>query len=281
MISTGIQITVSGAADPAIRSQNQGGRLSSETDVAAAPGASSPAKAVEEVAERVKDGALAAAEVLTKPRARGWIHLVSAVVAVAAGASLISVSWPLAGLKAGLATFVYTGAIVGMFTVSATYHRVNWKSTRVRTWMKRLDHSMIFVLIAGTYTPFALLAMPHDAGMLVLTIVWVGALAGVLLKMCWPSAPRWVGVPLYLLLGWVAAFYIAAIMHMAGVAAMVLLVVGGTLYSIGGILYALRWPDPWPSTFGYHEFFHACTAVAAICHYIAVWLAVFYVGHPA
>ena len=252
--------------------------MTHEANVATEPGTSGPAKAVEQVAGQVLPSAAGA---LTKPRARGWIHLVSAVVAVAAGASLISVSWPLAGLKAGLATFVYTGAVVGMFTVSAVYHRVTWKSATVRTWMKRLDHSMIFVLIAGTYTPFALLAMPHDAGMLVLTIVWGGALAGVLLKMCWPTAPRWVGVPLYLLLGWVAAFYVAVIMHIAGVAAMVLLIVGGALYSIGGILYALRWPDPWPKTFGYHEFFHACTAVAAICHYIAVWLAVFYVGHPA
>jgi hemolysin III len=141
--------------------------------------------------------------------------------------------------------------------------------------MKRLDHSMIFVLIAGTYTPFALLAMPHDAGTLMLWIVWGGALAGVLLKTCWPTAPRWVGVPLYLILGWVSAFYIAIILHNAGVAAMVLLAVGGALYSIGGIMYALHWPDPWPKTFGYHEFFHACTAVAAICHYIAVWFAVF------
>ncbi|MBV9721968.1 MAG: hemolysin III family protein [Mycobacterium sp.] len=243
--------------------------------MATAPRAAGPASAVEEVADRVVEGVQSAADALTKPRARGWIHLVSAVVAVAAGASLISVSWPLAGLKAGLATFVYTGAVVGMFTVSAIYHRVTWRSATVRTWMKRLDHSMIFVLIAGTYTPFAVLAMPPAAGMLVLSIVWGGALVGVLLKMCWPSAPRWVGVPLYLLLGWVSAFYIAVILHNAGVAAMVLLAVGGILYSIGGILYALRWPDPWPTTFGYHEFFHACTAVAAICHYIAIWFAVF------
>jgi hemolysin III len=249
-----------------------GGILTRETHVATELGTLGPVDAVEEVADQVLESP---ADVRTKPRARGWIHLVSAVVAVAAGASLISVSWPLAGLKAGLATFVYTGAVVGMFTVSAVYHRVTWKSAKARTRMKRLDHSMIFVLIAGTYTPFAVLAMPHRAGTLVLWIVWGGALAGVLLKMCWPTAPRWVGVPLYLVLGWVSAFYIAMILHNAGVAAMVLLAVGGALYSIGGILYALRWPDPWPKTFGYHEFFHACTAVAAICHYIAIWFAVF------
>jgi hemolysin III len=246
--------------------------LSRENDVATKAGPTGAINAVGEVAEHVVQ---AAAAVLTKPRARGWIHLVSAIVALVAGATLIAVSWPLAGLKAGLATFVYTGSVVGMFTVSAIYHRVTWKSASARMWMKRLDHSMIFVLIAGTYTPFALLAMPHHAGMLALSIVWGGAVAGVLLKLCWPTAPRWVGVPLYLLLGWVAAFYVAAILHAAGVAAMVLLIVGGALYSIGGILYALRWPDPWPRTFGYHEFFHACTAVAAICHYIAIWFAVF------
>ena len=211
-----------------------------------------------------------------KPRARGWIHLVSAIVAVIAGVTLIAVTWPLAGPEAGLANAIYTISVVGMFTVSASYHRITWKSVKTRMRMKRLDHAMIFVFIAGTYTPFALLAMDHAAQeRLVMTIVWGGALAGVLLKLCWPTAPRWVGVPLYLLLGWVSAFFIATIMHNAGVAAMVLLAVGGVFYSVGGILYALRWPDPWPETFGYHEFFHACTAVAAICHYIAMWFAVF------
>lgn len=211
-----------------------------------------------------------------KPRARGWIHLFSAIVAVVAGAALIAVSWPLAGLKAGLSTFVYTISVVGMFAVSATYHRITWQSVATRIRMKRLDHAMIFVFIAGTYTPFAVLAMPPRTGELVLTIVWGGALAGVLLKLCWPTAPKWVGVPLYLMLGWVAAFFIAVILHHAGVAAMVLLTVGGLLYSIGAILYAFKWPDPWPTTFGYHEFFHACTAVAAICQYIAIWFAALY-----
>ncbi len=246
-----------------------------QTDVATKADGTDAHHGVGDVAEHFVGGVKDTAQALVKPRARGWIHLVSAVVAVAAGASLISVSWPLAGFKAGMATFIYTGAVVGMFTTSAVYHRVNWTSVKARTWMKRLDHSMIFVLIAGTYTPFAMLAMPHDAGLLVLWIVWGGALAGVLLKMCWPTAPSWVGVPLYLMLGWVSAFYIAMILHNAGVTAMVLLAVGGALYSIGGIMYALHWPNPWPRTFGYHEFFHACTAAAAICHYIAIWFAVF------
>ena len=217
----------------------------------------------------------AVVQFLGKPRARGWIHVYSAVVAFFAGATLVSVSWAMQGTRAGLATLLYTLTIVAMFTVSGTYHRVTWKSETSRTWMKRLDHSMIFVFIAGSYTPFALLALRSGGGMTLFWIVWGGAAAGVLLKMFWPTAPRWVGVPLYLLLGWVAVWFIGPIMQSAGVAAVVLLIVGGALYSIGGVLYGLKWPNPWPTTFGHHEFFHACTAVAAICHYIAMWFAVF------
>jgi hemolysin III len=226
----------------------------------------------EDLPEALADGV---AQFFGRPRARGWIHLYSAIVAVIAGASLVSVSWALEGTRAGLATLLYTFTIVAMFAVSATYHRVTWTSVTARKWMKRLDHSMIFVFIAGSYTPFALLALPSNQGMVLFWIVWGGAIAGVFLKMFWPSAPAWVGVPLYLLLGWVAAFFIVPIMHGAGVAALVLLIVGGALYSVGGVLYGLKWPNPWPTTFGHHEFFHACTAVAAICHYIAMWFAVF------
>jgi hemolysin III len=247
--------------------------LSGQTSTAPESASSGTDSSADALGEHLVDGVVHA---LTKPRFRGWIHVYSAAVAVIAGAALISVSWPLVGFKAGLATFIYTAAAVTMFAVSATYHRVHWKSARARNVMKRLDHSMIFVFIAGTYTPFAMLNFPSQAGKLVLSIVWGGALAGILLKVCWPSAPRWVGVPLYLLLSWVAVWFTGTILHGAGVAAFTLLVVGGVIYSIGGLLYGLRWPDPWPRTFGYHEFFHACTAVAAICHYIAMWFAVFF-----
>jgi hemolysin III len=226
----------------------------------------------EDLPDAIVDGVV---EFLGRPRARGWIHLYSAVVAAIAGAALVSVSWAGDSTRAGLATLVYTATIVAMFSVSATYHRVLWKSPTKRKWMKRLDHSMIFVFIAGSYTPFALLALPQHKGMLLFWIVWGGAAAGVVLKMFWPSAPRWVGVPLYLILGWLAVWFAVPIMEGAGVAALVLLAVGGALYSVGGIFYALKWPNPWPRTFGHHEFFHACTAVAATCHYIAMWFAVF------
>ncbi|MGH3674595.1 MAG: PAQR family membrane homeostasis protein TrhA [Mycobacterium sp.] len=231
-----------------------------------------PGQGAEDLPEAVVDRV---AQALGKPRARGWIHIYSAVVALIAGAALVSVSWAVDSTRAGLSTLLYTATIVAMFTVSGVYHRVYWQSETKRKWMTRLDHSMIFVFIAGSYTPFAVCAMPPDTGTLVLWIVWGGAIAGVALKMLWPSAPRWVGVPLYLLLGWVAVWFAGTILHGAGVAAMVLLAVGGALYSIGGVLYAVKWPDPWPTTFGHHEFFHACTAAAAICHYIAMWFAVF------
>jgi hemolysin III len=215
------------------------------------------------------------ASVLSKPRLRGWIHLYCAYAALVAGSALVAVSWSVDSTQAGHATLVYTMAIVAMFAVSATYHRVSWGSTDARNWMRRLDHSMIFVFIAGTYTPFARLDMSPSTGRQVLAIVWGGALAGVALTLFWPDAPRWLGVALYLLLGWVAVSYTATILHNAGVAAAVLLAVGGALYSLGAVFYAQRWPDPWPATFGYHEIFHACTAVAAICHFVAVCVAVF------
>ena len=208
------------------------------------------------------------------PRARGLIHAVCAMSAIVAGAVLVPVAWLAASPKAGLATLIYTATIVGMFTVSAIYHRVRWRSARTRKWMKRADHSMIFVFIAGSYTPFALLAMPHDTAMLVLTIVYSGAAAGVALKMFWPSSPRWVGVPLYLLLGYAAIWFAPTLLAGGGVTVVGLLIAGGVLYNIGAVLYGVRWPNPWPQTFGYHEFFHAFTAAAAICHYVAIWFVV-------
>jgi hemolysin III len=215
------------------------------------------------------------ADFLDKPRARGWIHLAAAAAAIAAAAVMVPASWVVTSPKAGWATLVYAVAIVAMFSVSATYHRVHWKSPSAMTWMKRVDHSLIFILIAGSYTPFALLAMPSRIGTDVLVLVWTGAAAGVALKMLSPSAPRWVGLPLYLLLGWAGVWFAGILREGAGSVVVTLLVCGGVLYNIGAVCYGLRWPNPWPLTFGYHEFFHAFTAAAAICHYVAVWCVVF------
>jgi len=134
---------------------------------------------------------------------------------------------------------------------------------------------MIFLFIAGTYTPFMLLAMPPTSGYVVLGVVWGGAILGVGLKLFWPDAPRWVGTPIYMALGWVAVFVLPDLYHHAGTAALVLLLVGGLFYTLGAVFYATRWPDPWPHIFGHHEFFHAATVLAAITHYIAIWLALY------
>jgi hemolysin III len=214
-------------------------------------------------------------DLVVTPRARGWIHLCSAVVAFVAGMALVLVGWVATSPRAGLAALVYVLAIVAMFSISATYHRVRWGSPLAEKWMMRLDHSAIFLFIAASYTPLALLAMPPEVGAEVLTIVWTGAAAGVAFKMLWPSAPRWFGVPLFLMLGYVAIWFAQTLIVGAGVTVVALLVAGGVLYNVGAILYGARWPNPWPTTFGHHEFFHAFTTAAAVCHFVAIWLVVY------
>lgn len=213
-----------------------------------------------------------------KPRLRGWIHLWSLVGSVVTGITLVTLAASTVSARAAVATAVYSVTVSGLFGISALYHRRSWASRRAEYWINRLDHSMIFVFIAGSYTPFATLAMPPLTGTIVLAVVWGGATAGVAMKMLWPKAPRWVGVPIYLALGWVAVFVLPDLLAHAGVAALVLLIVGGAFYSIGAVMYGLRWPDPWPTTFGFHEFFHAATVLAAICHYVAVWLTMYAVS---
>ena len=210
-----------------------------------------------------------------KPRARGWIHTYSAWVAVGVGVTLVVLAAVGHGATAALACAIYAATIIGLFSVSATYHRHHWASTRARTWMRRADHSMIFVFIAGTYTPFAVLLLSGTTRVVVLSVVWAGAAGGVALKMLWPNAPRWVGVPFYLAVGWVAVFVLAPVLHAGGVAVLVLMLAGGALYTVGAVFYATRHPRGWPVTFGYHEFFHACVSLAAACHCVAIWLALY------
>jgi len=211
------------------------------------------------------------ADLLGRPRARGWIHLFSAATAIVAGAALVWMAAMEASPRAFGAILIYAATFIAMFSVSAVYHLVHWRSQSAQKWMKRADHSMIFIFIAGCYTPIALLAMPPRIGMQVLTLVYAGTGAGVTLKMLWPSAPRQVCVPLYLLLGYVAIWFLGTLLDGAGVGVVVLLVAGGVLYNVGAIFYAFGRPNPWPQTFGFHEFFHAFTAAAATCHYIAIW----------
>lgn len=209
---------------------------------------------------------------LDKPRFRGWLHTYAFFVAAAAGGVLCAVAATRPGVTPLLSTLVYSATVCGLFGVSALYHRRVW-SPRGYQVMRRLDHSMIFVLIAGTYTPFAVLLLSPPTDRVILAIIWGGALLGVAMKLIWPHAPRWLSAPLYMLLGWVAVAVLPDLLRAGGVAAFTLIVIGGLVYSAGAVLYALRRPNPWPSTFGHHEFFHACTLVAAACHYVAVYLA--------
>lgn len=210
---------------------------------------------------------------VTRPRLRGWLHAFAFPVSLAAGATLVAVVARTVGTRAAFATGVYALTVSLLFGTSALYHRVTWRP-QARAIMKRLDHSMIFMFIAGTYTPFSLLVLPHRTGSVVLGVVWGGALVGVAVKMIRPGGSRWFSVPIYLALGWVAIFVLPALLH-AGVVALVLLLAGGAMYTAGGVIYGLRRPDPIPAVFGYHEVFHLCTVVAALCHYVAVWLAVY------
>lgn len=202
-----------------------------------------------------------------KPLWRGWIHAGTFPVAVAAGIVLMSLAHgPVA--KWASAVFMLTSML--LFGISALYHRINW-SPRTKQLFRRLDHANIFLLIAGTYTPLALLALPHDKGILLLILVWSGALLGIGFRVFWIGAPRWLYVPLYVLLGWAAIMYIVDIAH-ANLASMVLVVVGGLLYTLGSVVYGMKRPNPVPGVFGFHEIFHALTTVAFLCHWTAALL---------
>lgn len=211
---------------------------------------------------------------MVKPRLRGVLHQWAAAVAVVSGLVLVAVS-PRGRVALGSA--VYGLVLVLLFANSALYHRVTW-SPRAHELMKRLDHSTIFVFMAGTYTPFCL-AVLHGARLAIfLSLVWAGALVGIVARMLFLHAPRGLTVPLYVALGWAAVFVTGDILHVAGVAALVLLYTGGLLYTLGAVAYATRRPDPVPAVFGYHEVFHAATILAAVCHYIAVMFAVLSAG---
>jgi hemolysin III len=200
------------------------------------------------------------APALTKPRLRGVSHELAFFAALGAGAVLVA----LAPAGARAAAAVYGVSLATMLGVSALYHRPTW-APGPRTWMRRLDHAAIFVLVAGTYTPFALLLGAR--GPAVLALAWGGAVLGILQSLFWVNAPRPLVVCLYVALGWAVAVFWPALQAALGVPALSALVLGGVLYSIGAVVYAARKPDPSPAVFGYHEIFHAFVIAAAVCHF--------------
>jgi hemolysin III len=204
---------------------------------------------------------------LKKPRLRGVSHQWAFYASVAIGAALV-VAAPSGQPR--LAAAIYAVSVAALFGTSALYHRITWASQAGRRWMRRLDHSMIFFLIAGTYTPFALLVLDGDLATVIMVVVWAGALAGIFMKLVWIDAPKTLVAVTYLLLGWVAVATIPDMLDKVGVTATVLVAVGGLLYTAGAIVYALRRPDPAPTVFGYHEVFHALVILAAALQYAVI-----------
>jgi hemolysin III len=210
---------------------------------------------------------------LGKPRLRGRLHQYAFFVALVCGTVLCSIAATRPGIAPFVSCLIYSITVCGLFGTSALYHRRVW-SERGYQIMRRMDHSMIFIFIAGTYTPFCVLLLDSGKATVMLSLIWGGALGGVALKVIWPHLPRWAGAPLYVALGWAAVAILPDVLA-GGVTCLVLLVVGGVTYTVGAVFYALRRPNPWPDIFGHHEFFHACTLVAAICHHIAVYFALY------
>jgi hemolysin III len=204
---------------------------------------------------------------LGKPRLRGVSHQWAFYVSLALGAALV------AAAEAGqprLAAAVYAVSVAALFGTSALYHRITWASRAARRWMRRLDHSMIFFLIAGTYTPFALLVLDGALATVILVVVWSGALAGILMKLVWIDAPKALVAILYLALGWVAVAAFPTMLDELGITGTALVTVGGLLYTAGALVYAFQRPNPAPAVFGYHEVFHALVILAAALQYAVI-----------
>lgn len=198
---------------------------------------------------------------------RGWIHAGTFPLAIALGVVLIALA---DGGAAKAACAVFMAASLMLFGISATYHTINW-SPRVKAIFRRLDHSNIFVLIAGSYTPLAVTMLPTDKAIVLLSIAWGGALLGIGFRIFWLKAPRWSYVPLYIGLGWAAMIYVVDLVQ-ANAITMILIFVGGLAYTVGAMFYGFKRPNPVPGVFGFHELFHTCTVIAFLCHWVGILL---------
>ena len=206
-----------------------------------------------------------------KPKLRGWLHAATAPLTLAAGIVLIALS-PNAATRLGSSVFAASALV--LFTVSAIFHRGTW-SPRVWLFLRRFDHANIFLLIAGSYTPFTLLLLEGRDRTILLSVVWVGAGLGILFRVFWAGAPRWLYTPIYIALGWAAIFFFGDFVENAGTTVLTLMVVGGLLYTVGGVVYGVRRPNPSPVWFGFHEVFHTLTIAAFVTHYIGVSIATY------
>lgn len=208
---------------------------------------------------------------LLKPRLRGVLHQWAFAGSLAAGAALVLEA---GSTRARLAVSIYALSLAALFGTSALYHRIDWRTLGARRWMRRLDHTMIFVLIAGSYTPFGLLVVHGTVGAMILIAVWSGALAGAVFKLLWIDAPGWLTTACYVALGWIAIVAIPELVARLGIVAVSAMALGGVLYSAGGVIHARKRPDPAPAVFGYHEVFHLLVTIAAAIQYavVAFWV---------
>ena len=205
-----------------------------------------------------------------RPLLRGYFHLAAAAAAIAGSVVLMLLA---DSPRTYIGGAIFAASLIALYMVSGTYHTINW-DPRVRSVFQRLDHAMIFVLIAGSYTPFCLIAASDGWGVTILALVWSIAAAGIALKIAWPASPRWLGVSLYIAAGWVAVVAASEIADWFALIPLLLLACGGVLYTIGGVTYALRRPNPFPRVFGYHEVFHVLVIGGSVLHYsvVAGWL---------
>jgi len=208
---------------------------------------------------------------MEKPKLRGIVHLVMSPISLVAGLTLITLA---SELRGRITLGIFTLTAVTLFTCSALYHRVAWTDKNKAIW-RRIDHSNISILIAGTYTPFAVYLLQPSQTKTLLIVAWGGAILISLLRIFWLSAPRWLYVAGYISLGWAAVFYMPEFLKSGGIAIFILILTGGLLYSAGGVIYALKKPNFSINWFGFHELFHAMTAAAFVCHFVAAVLTVF------
>ncbi|MEU1615766.1 hemolysin III family protein [Streptomyces sp. NPDC008238] len=211
---------------------------------------------------------LASAAAPLKPKLRGWLHAGMFPAVLVAGVVLTAFA---ESTRGRIACAVFTLTACALFGVSALYHRGDW-GPRASAVLRRLDHANIFLIIAGTYTPFTLLLLPDGKQEILLWLVWAGALAGIAFRVFWVGAPRWLYTPCYIALGWAAVFFLPDFLQHGGIAVLVLIVVGGLLYSIGAVVYGTKRPNPSPRFFGFHEVFHSFTLAAFIVHYVGISL---------
>jgi hemolysin III len=209
-----------------------------------------------------------------KPKLRGWLHLGMFPAVLISGLVLTALA---SSTRARIACGIFVLTACLLFGVSALYHRGNW-SPRMDGVLRRLDHANIFLIIAGTYTPLTMLLLPGAKGQWLLWSIWAAAAAGIIFRVFWVGAPRWLYTPCYIAMGWAAVFFLPDFMRTGGIAVLVLVIVGGLLYSAGGVIYGIKRPNPSPRWFGFHEVFHSLTLAAFVVHYVGISLVAYQHG---